>query len=256
MRYFDLSLRAKRGNLNVISIIELGDCHVAWLLAMTLNQRLPNTERSRALSNLQIQQLVTHHVGPIDLVVAAGETVSIQGPSGCGKSLLLRAIVDLDPHEGSVLLDGESQEQISGSEWRRRVGYLPATSQWWDDRVDDHFTEEVGRTEFTEWLTQLGFDDAALEMATATLSSGEKQRLALLRLLVNRPHVLLLDEPTASLDEENRAKVEALIDSYRTQQQCSVIWVSHDPQQRQRVATRHYEIREGKLLPLEEVAWN
>lgn len=208
------------------------------------------------LKKFQINGVVTHHVGPIDLTIVGSEAVSIQGPSGCGKSLLLRAIVDLDAHEGSVLLDGESQEQISGSDWRRRVGYLPAASQWWGDRVDEHFAEEGDHAELAKWLARLGFDGAVLEMATATLSSGEKQRLALLRLLVNRPQVLLLDEPTASLDEENRTKVEALIEDYRVQHRCGVIWVSHDPQQRNRIATRHYEIREGKLFSLTEAEWN
>ena len=86
-----------------------------------------------------------------------------------------------------------------------------------------------------------------MEQPVARLSSGEKQRLALMRLLANRPQVLLLDEPTANLDPENTRRVEAVITEYRRAHKAVVIWVSHDPEQVTRVANRYYEMTNGAL---------
>jgi len=87
-----------------------------------------------------------------------------------------------------------------------------------------------------------------MQWQVSRLSSGEHQRLALLRLLSNRPKVLLLDEPTANLDPVNAQRVEKLLEDYRTQQKSSFLWISHDTQQIQRVAARHFVLREGRLF--------
>jgi ABC-type iron transport system FetAB ATPase subunit len=81
----------------------------------------------------------------------------------------------------------------------------------------------------------------------AQLSSGEKQRLALLRLMVNRPRVLLLDEPTANLDPENVTRVEKLVAAYLRREGAAVLWVSHDPEQTRRVAQRRLRLQAGRL---------
>jgi ABC-type iron transport system FetAB ATPase subunit len=79
------------------------------------------------------------------------------------------------------------------------------------------------------------------------LSSGEKQRLALLRLLANQPRVLLLDEPTANLDPQNTRRVEAMIAAYREARGAAVVWISHDREQAARVCDRHYIVVDGAL---------
>lgn len=85
-------------------------------------------------------------------------------------------------------------------------------------------------------------------LTTATrASTGERQRLALLRLLSNRPEALLLDEPTAALDPKNVAAVETLVADYRREHQVPVLWVSHDPEQIARVANRHFRVEDGRL---------
>ena len=96
-------------------------------------------------------------------------------------------------------------------------------------------------------LAEVGLPDA-LDWEVARLSTGEKQRLALLRLLANQPRALLLDEPTASLDPR---KVEDLLHTYRQQHAAPVLWVSHDPAQRQRVAQRVLELKEGVVREIE-----
>ena len=71
----------------------------------------------------------------------AGECVAIRGPSGGGKTLLLRAIADLDPNEGTVCLEGRNRATISGPDWRRLFGYVPAEPGWWAETVGNHFAE-------------------------------------------------------------------------------------------------------------------
>ncbi len=104
----------------------------------------------------------------------------------------------------------------------------------------------MGRLE-PEWLEQLGFSGQVLEWEVRRCSTGERQRLALLRLLANRPRALLLDEPTASLDPAGVGRMEALLEQYRIRHGAAVLWVSHDPEQIRRVATRHFELQDGRL---------
>ncbi len=188
-------------------------------------------------SLLRVSQLLTHQRGPFDLSIDTGECVSLRGPSGSGKSLLLRAIADLDPHQGEVWLDGVACEQIPAPQWRRQVALLPVESQWWLDEVGAHFPDEN-----CPWLAPLGFSEAALGWQVSRLSSGEKQRLALARALMNRPRVLLLDEPTASLDETSATALETVVAEYRHENNAAALWVSHSATQAARVATRHYQL--------------
>ena len=190
---------------------------------------------------LTIKQLRTRHVGPLDLRMAHGECVVISGPSGAGKTLLLRAIADLDEHSGEVSLDGVFCRALSAHEWRTIVGLLPSESQWWYERIGEHFAENVNET----LLDELGFGPEVMEWEVARCSTGERQRLGLLRLLQQDPKVLLLDEPTASLDAANTMRVEKLIERLRREQGIVVMWVTHDAAQASRVATRKLTIIEG-----------
>jgi ABC-type iron transport system FetAB ATPase subunit len=200
------------------------------------------------MSRLALEAIACLALDPVVLEVAAGECVAVHGPSGSGKTLLLRAVADLDPHQGTARVDGEGQADMPGPLWRRRVGLLPAESAWWSERVGDHFP---GRS--ADSLDPLGLDRACLDWSVSRLSSGERQRLALARLLAAGPEVLLLDEPTANLDGTGTARVEALVARYRSDHRAAVLWVSHDPEQRRRVADRRFRIRGRGLV--EEDLW-
>lgn len=186
------------------------------------------------MAGLSLRALAPRHgLKPVDLDIAAGELLLLSGPSGSGKSLLLRAIADLDPHAGDSWLGEQACAALSPSAWRRRVGLLLAESGWWAETVGAHFP---AATSASSLLASLGFAPEVRDWAVARLSTGERQRLALARLLANRPEALLLDEPTANLDPDNRDQVERLVLNYRQQQHAAVLWVSHDPEQRARLA--------------------
>ena len=179
----------------------------------------------------------------IDLSLEAGETVCLSGPSGTGKTLLLRAIADLDPNHGEVLLDGVPRERFSGPAWRRRVTYCAAESAWWGARVADHFQGAMGEAE------DFALPPGVEARAVADLSTGERQRLALWRALRVRPEVLLLDEPTAALDAAATRRIEATVRRYVVEHRAAVLWVSHDSGQIARIADRHVVLEGGELNP-------
>ena len=195
------------------------------------------------MPGLKIQRLRYRNVGPIDLTLETSECVTLSGPSGAGKTLLLKAIADLEPHDGQVYLGATKATEMRPNQWRKKVGMLPSESDWWHDTVEEHLPETS-----TPWLEMLGFDADVMKWRVSRLSSGERQRLALLRLLCNLPKVLLLDEPTANLDPESTSKVEKLLESYRRQHQSSFLWTSHDPDQIHRVGTRHYVLDKGRIV--------
>ncbi len=195
------------------------------------------------MSSLSFTGLKSNGFGPFDLHIPAGECICLSGISGSGKSLTLRALADLDPHEGEVSLNGDQAADINAPDWRRQVGLLPAESRWWRDTVGEHF-QEVDES----LLGQVGFELDVMQWQISRLSTGERQRLALLRLLTNKPSVLLLDEPTASLDRENILRVEEVITVYRQQHGAAVLWVSHNTEQITRVCSRHLKIESGALV--------
>ena len=209
------------------------------------------------MAGLRLGGVQPRVLAPVDLTLAAGELVFVSGPSGSGKSLLLRAVADLDPHPGEVWLGTEARSGMAPARWRRRVGLLPAESHWWADLVGEHFPGPgvaAGRPDaaspaLTGLLSPLGFDPDVLGWSVARLSTGERQRLALARMLAQGPEALLLDEATANLDPFNRDQVEALVGAYRTRQAAAVLWVSHDPEQRERLGGRRFAIRAGRLEP-------
>jgi len=190
---------------------------------------------------LEIDTLSRPGIGPISLRVADGECVAITGASGSGKSMLLRAIADLDPNSGMVSTQSGARAAMPAPEWRRKVAYLPAESGWWADTVAQHFD-----TPETVDLGTLGVPPDAMAWEVARLSSGERQRLAFLRLLSHQPEVLLLDEPTAPLDEDNTALFEQRLHRC-LENGTSVVLVTHDPAQAKRMAGRHLVLADGKL---------
>lgn len=189
---------------------------------------------------LKIHQLTSDLLPQVNVELHEGQCICIYGESGSGKTLLLRAIADLDTNSGEVFYNNKERGQYSADQWRHLVTYLPAESHWWSDDVRDHFVSDKPDYQ------ALGLPNEIANWQVARLSSGEKQRLALLRAVDHNPKVLLLDEITANLDSDNTKRVEQFI-AEKLKQGLAVIWVSHDKLQRERVANESYLIQNGSF---------
>ena len=199
---------------------------------------------------LSARDLASPVLGPVSLDVAAGECVAVMGASGAGKSLLLRAIADLDPNDGDVALNGIARNAIPANAWRQQVALVPAESGWWADIVGEHF---IAAPPDMDLLEALGLAAESLTWTVARLSSGEKHRLAILRALSLRPKALLLDEPSASLDEHSTERLEAVLQRQRASG-VPIVLVTHDAAQAERLATRIITMAGGRIAGQRDAA--
>jgi putative ABC transport system ATP-binding protein len=214
---------------------------------------------------LQIQDLGRKIQGrwiwqQLNLVVQPGERWAIAGPAGAGKSLLLRAIAALDPVQaGQILFQGQPLSESSIPHYRTRVLYLhqrPALLEGtveqnlqFLDRLQTHHhlpTYKTQKPQIVGYLEHLGRTADFLQRPVAALSGGEAQIAAFLRALCCTPTLLLLDEPTASLDAAATEQFEQLLHRWQQQDsQRAYLLVSHDPQQRQRLTEQQLVLGDG-----------
>ncbi|EGG78487.1 Putative ABC transporter ATP-binding protein ybbL [Gluconacetobacter sp. SXCC-1] len=204
------------------------------------------TDQARPVA-LEVLALRSVHGGPFAFTVPAGACVAITGSSGSGKSVLLRMIADLDPHEGDARIDGQACSGMPAAQWRRLVQYVPAEPAWWSDIVLDHM---VDTDAVRALVARLGLREDCLRSPLSRLSTGERQRLSLIRALLLHPRVLLLDEPCSALDAATTDRVEAVLQEARAQG-TAIVLVSHDMGQAGRMAGTRFRMARGHM---EEIA--
>lgn len=183
----------------------------------------------------------------VELALKSQTRLGLVGPSGSGKTLLLRTLVHLEPiHEGEIAFAGRSLAQWSLPAYRTKVIYLPQRPALFDGTVEDnlqmvfqlaeHQQHAYDRGQILTFLSVLKREEDFLKQPAVQLSGGESQLLGLLRALQLQPQILLLDEPTASLDPESTRGVETLLEEWlRGDRDRACIWTSHDREQLQRV---------------------
>ena len=198
---------------------------------------------SSSMPLLDVRGLQRMQVGPVHLQVQAGECVSLMGHSGAGKSVFLRMVADLDPHGGDAALAGEACSAMPAPHWRRHVTYVAADSGWWEETVAPHFAADY---DFAAMLPAVGISAEAGAWPVARLSTGERQRMALLRALRPGVRVLLLDEPTSGLDPDSIERVEGLLRSHLAHGG-AIVMVTHDQRQADRMAQRQFRIENGQI---------
>jgi putative ABC transport system ATP-binding protein len=197
---------------------------------------------------------------PTRFALHAGDRVAITGPSGSGKSVFLRALALLDPLAGGqVAWHGKPVERATITRYRRNVGYIRQRPAILDGTVEENlrypFSLKVyrdvrfDRARAASLAVQAGRGEGFLDKRASELSGGEAQIAALIRVLQLAPEVLLLDEPTASLDPESSHAIEGLVEAWFNDsgQAHASVWVSHDPAQAKRMSERHLTMRAGVL---------
>jgi putative ABC transport system ATP-binding protein len=196
----------------------------------------------------------------VDLTVAAGESVAVMGPSGSGKSTLLHLVAGLDrPTAGEVEVAGAVLNKLSETALarfrRERVGIVFQFFHLLEDlTARDNVllpaqlagvSRREARERADELLDALGVAGRA-DAYPARLSGGERQRVAVARALVNRPPLLLADEPTGAVDARAGAQIMELLRDLNASGQ-TILLVTHDPALAQRCATRIVDVRDGRL---------
>lgn len=176
----------------------------------------------------------------VSLTAAPGEITTLMGPSGSGKSSILAAITGTLPDglsaTGDILLGTQNLAALPA--WKRRIGIL-----FQDDLLFPHLSvggnlalglapggsriERRGRVE--QALAEVGLEGFAAR-DPATLSGGQKARVALMRVLLSKPRALLLDEPFGSLDAELRSQIRTLVFDHARTRGLPILLVTHDPQ--------------------------
>jgi putative ABC transport system ATP-binding protein len=190
----------------------------------------------------------------VDFTVDAGETLTVIGPSGAGKSTLLRLLCRLDePTGGTVSIDGTDYRTLEPTVLRTRVGLVPQDPALRDGTIRENVTigprlrgESVEPGRVASLLERVDLGGYA-DRQVAALSGGEAQRVAIARTLVVDPEVLLLDEPTASLDPDAQAEIEALLAELLASSDRTAVLVTHDQAQVDRIADRVVRVVDGRI---------
>ncbi|MDE0816464.1 MAG: ABC transporter ATP-binding protein [Pirellulaceae bacterium] len=201
----------------------------------------------------------------LNLELSAGENVAIVGPSGSGKSTLLHILGTLDtPSSGTVLFDGDDpfamDEQTLADFRNKNIGFifqehhlLPQLSVFENILVPTLASgkptaADIERAE--ELIERVGLTDRS-HHRPAELSGGERERVAVARALINKPMLLLADEPTGNLDHENARQIGELLLDIQRQEQMILVVVTHSQELSQKL-DQQLELAAGQLTPLAE----
>ncbi len=194
----------------------------------------------------------TQILARLDLGVQKGELVTIMGTSGSGKTTLLRLINRLSESDsGSILLNGRDIKDYDPVELRRKIGMVFQVPVVFKGSVRDNLAFGMKLHGDSIDLETLARDSSIAENLidadAEQLSVGEKQRVCIARALANRPEILLLDEPTSSLDFASAGKIEKLLMNLCLERNLTMLWVTHEREQAERIGGRRLMLRDGRL---------
>lgn len=218
---------------------------------------------------LQTENLTkSYKIGKIDvpalrgvsLSVTEGEFVAIMGPSGCGKSTLLHLLGGLlSPTSGSIIIDGEDISRISDAQRtdirRRKIGFVfqrfnlfPTLSAEGNLKLAEkiHLGKSLDNSENRREILRLLKLEDKMHHKPLELSGGEQQRVALARAVINRPAIVLADEPTGNLDSENSEIVLRMFRELNTKYGQTIIMITHNPEAAA-VCSRIIRMRDGRV---------
>jgi osmoprotectant transport system ATP-binding protein len=194
-----------------------------------------------------------------NLDVSAGKTTVLIGPSGCGKSTILRLIIGLlEPTSGTIEIDGDRVTPTNILSLRRRIGYMiqegglfaHLTARQNVLLMANHLKQPVERmeTRLLELCELTHLPESALQRYPVELSGGQRQRVSLMRALMLKPSVLLLDEPFGALDPMVRARLQDELKEIFRRLQQTIVMVTHDMAEAGFFADRIVLLNEGRIV--------
>lgn len=188
--------------------------------------------------------------------VELGDFISIIGPSGAGKSSLFKLIVRfIDSTSGTIYFEGQDIKKMDVIQLRRHIGYILQEAFMFEGTVRDNLVfgpclqkKSVDEERMHDLLTHVHLPEEMLDQDASKLSGGEKQRVGILRMLMNEPKILLLDEITSALDLANVLMVEELIKELQESMGITILMVSHDFEQAKRMGGRTIFMANGTIV--------
>ena len=191
----------------------------------------------------------------IAFCVQAGDSIGVLGPSGSGKSSLFRLLnLLMSPTQGQILYKNKNIQEISPTQLRRSISYILQKPYLFGTTVQENLLypyELLGQkpdfSQIRSYLDQVKLPQNTLQKKNTALSGGEQQRVALIRSLLVKPEIILLDEVTASLDEENTLLLENLIIHEQTLQHLTLLFITHNQEQARRLAHKILYLEAGHI---------
>ncbi len=215
-----------------------------------------------SVRNLRLKRGGKAVLNDLSFDVPAGELLVVIGPSGSGKTSLLRCINRLnDIESGAILLDGASIYALPVTELRRKVGMMFQKTAAFEGSVAENIAfgarlqgGTLSRQAILDLMAQVSLEAELADKAADSLSGGQEQRLAIARALALGPSLLLLDEPTSSLDPIATNHVEDALMNLRRKSNLTMIWVSHSIAQARRIGSRVLLLDGGRVIREDTVA--
>lgn len=190
------------------------------------------------------------------LEIYKGEITCIVGRSGGGKSTFLKLLNNMiSPDHGNIKFEGENIEEYNPIKLRREILMLPQNPVIFSGTIRDNFTitlqynglDSQNDAKYNDLLKKVGLSNQNLDSSAEKLSGGEKQRLALARILLLDPDILLLDEPSSALDEETEELIIDMVVNFINQKNGTLVMVTHSKEIAKKYADRIITINEGSL---------
>lgn len=216
---------------------------------------------------IELRNIIVHRASlPVleitKLFLGAGKIHALVGPNGAGKSTLLMVLTGLiAPEQGDILINDQPVEDLRNLKYRRRVGLvmqdplLLNLSVYENIAIGLHFRHvpgrEIGR-QVEDWGTRLGIRQLLARKAS-TLSGGEAQRVALARVFVLQPELLLLDEPFGALDRKTRIGLLNELKILLPTTSATTIFSTHDEREVDVLADNRIELASGKISAINDV---
>jgi putative ABC transport system ATP-binding protein len=207
------------------------------------------------LVDVKLEMLGKPILDGISFRVNSGDVIGVMGSSGSGKTSTFRIINLLQsPTQGTVFYQSKDTLTYPPTTLRREIGYVFQKTYLFGSTIMENLTypyqllqQKPNFQEITDYLNQANLPENIVTKKINELSGGEQQRIALIRSLLIKPKILLLDEVTASLDEENTVIIEKLIRDQNENKNVTILFISHNTKQAERLAQKILYLEKGKV---------